>query len=471
MTPAVQGYRFALDPTYDQEQALRSHCGAQRFAYNWGLARVRANLEQRRAEASYGLTGEDLTPSLDWSAYGLRNAWNQAKGEVAPWWGENSKEAYASGAGNLAAALKNWIDSRTGERGGPGIGFPRFKGKRARVSCRFSTGAFGLTDDRRHVRLPRIGAVRTCESTRKLARRVEAGRARIRSATLSRRGRRWFVSLSVEVERADPGPARPEAVVGVDVGVKFLAVVSTGEVIANPKRYQKAHKLRRRLARARSRRRGPDRERGVVPSRRWEQANRTANRLENRTAAMRLDGLHKLTTRLAREYGTVVVEDLNVAAMVRNRCLATSIWSAGFGELRRQLTYKTSWRGATLVTADRFFPSSKTCSSCQAVKAKLHLEGACIPLRPVRFRAGSRSERRPQSGGVGVHGELRRDGKHARRKPCKTALARRWYRHGKTRNHGRGPTPPGQPGRSRNRITRFLNGTRTRYPQTMFGEG
>src|SRR5205823_15029873 len=173
----LQAFRFALDPSPVQGVALRSHCGGQRFAYNWGLAHVKANLDQRRAETSYGVDAIELTPSLNWSAYALRKDWNLAKNEVAPWWGENSKEAYASGLANLASALRSWRDSTAGNRRGTRVRFPRFKGRRAGLSCRFTTGAFGLVDtDRRHVRLPRIGTVRTHESTRKLARHVRRGR-------------------------------------------------------------------------------------------------------------------------------------------------------------------------------------------------------------------------------------------------------------------------------------------------------
>jgi hypothetical protein len=157
----VQGFRFALAPNPTQDSDLRSHCGAQRFAFNWGLALVRAVLDQRTAEASYGIPDAGLTPSVGWSAYSLRKAWNQAKNQVAPWWAENSKEAYASGLANLATALGNWNASRNGTRRGPKVRFPRFKGKRAAWSCRFTTGAFGLASDRRHVKLPRIGLVRT----------------------------------------------------------------------------------------------------------------------------------------------------------------------------------------------------------------------------------------------------------------------------------------------------------------------
>jgi putative transposase len=252
----IRAFLFALDPTPAQAQAFRSHCGAQRFAFNFGLALVRATLDQRAAERSYGLADTDLTPAVPWSAYGLRRAWNAAKPEVAPWWPENSKEAYSSGLANLAAALSNWSSSRSGVRAGRPVAFPRFKGRRSRPSCRFTTGAFGLAADRRHVRLPRIGVVRTCESTRKLARKIESGTARIRSATLSFQRGRWHVSFSVELpdvelpdrELPDREPASRAGgrVVGVDLGITTLATLSTGRRVPNGRRLDR--ELRRGCA-------------------------------------------------------------------------------------------------------------------------------------------------------------------------------------------------------------------------------
>ncbi|MGW6931334.1 IS607 family element RNA-guided endonuclease TnpB [Lentzea sp. NPDC054927] len=374
MSPVLQAYRYALDPTFAQVAALRSHCGAQRFAFNWGLARVKANLDQRAAERSYDLDTAALTPLVNWSAYGLRKDWNLAKGDVAPWWSENSKEAYSSGLANLAAGLRNWTDSNRGLRKGRKLSFPRFKSKRALSSCRFTTGVFGLVDhDRRHVKLPRIGSVRTHESTRKLARRVERGTARIRSATISSRAGRWFVSFSVEIHRTATSPANPHDVVGVDLGVKSLAVLSTGEVLPNPKHLELAQRTLRRLRRQASRRTGPDRRIGQSPSQRWRKTQAQTARLHARVANARRDGLHKLTTRLVRTYGTVVIEDLNVAGMLRNRKLARHVAGLGLAELRRQLEYKSAWAGVCLRVADRWFPSSKMCSGCRAVKAKLRL--------------------------------------------------------------------------------------------------
>jgi len=352
---------------------LRSHCGGQRRAFNWGLARVKANLAQRDAERSYGLAEDQLTPPVSWSAYRLRKDWNQAKDTVAPWWAENSKEAYSSGLANLATALGNWAGSRSGRRRGPQVRFPRFKGKRSGLSCRFTTGAFGLADDRRHVTLPRIGLVRTHESTRKLARHVEHGTARIRSATVSLRAGRWFVSFSVEITRTDPAPARPESVVGVDLGVTSLAVLSTGETVRNPRYLEAVLRELRRLQRQAARRIGPDRRTRRVPSNRWRRTQARITRLHAAVANARRDGLHKLTTQLMRTHGTVVIEDLNVSGMIRNRRLARHVAGVGMTELRRQIEYKARWADVRVHVADCWYPSSKTCSGCGVVKAKLRL--------------------------------------------------------------------------------------------------
>jgi len=129
----------------------------------------------------------------------------------------------------------------------------------------------------------------------------------------------------------------------------------------------------RRLSRAVSRKRGPDRRTRQQPSNRWRRASAALGKAQGRVADQRKDGLHKLTTRLTAEFGTVVVEDLHVAGMVRNHRLARHVADASFGEFRRQMEYKAAWCGGRVIVADRWFASSKTCSGCGAVKAKLPL--------------------------------------------------------------------------------------------------
>lgn len=370
----VQAYRFALDLTPAQERMVLAHAGAARVAYNWALSRVKAVMGQRAAERSYGVPEAELTPAVGWSLQVLRRMWNRAKGDVAPWWAECSKEAYNTGLDALARGLNSWAESRSGRRPGRRVGFPRFKSRRRSVpNVRFTTGSIRVEPGRMHVRLPRLGRLKLHESARKLARRLDNGTARILSATVRREGGRWYVAFTCEVERTVRSAAEPAGSVGVDVGIKHLAVLSTGELVPNPRHLDGAQRRLRHLGRSLSRKAGPDRRTGQRPSNRWLCARRRIGLAHVRVANLRRDGLHKLTTRLASTYGTVVVEDLHVAGMLRNRRLARQLADVGFAELRRQLAYKISWNGGQLLVADRWYPSSKTCSGCGAVKAKLAL--------------------------------------------------------------------------------------------------
>jgi putative transposase len=357
MVTVIQAYRFALDPTPRQQGRLASHAGAARFAFNWGLDLVKTRLDERQT---------DPTAVVPWTFYELRREWNRSKQQVAPWWADNSKEAYSSGLDGLARALKGWSDSSRGRRKGRPVGFPRPKRKgRSRDACRFTTGAIKLLPDRKHIQLPRIGVVKTHESTRKLARRLEQGSARIIGATISQRAARWFVSFTVEVERRPPAGNSTTTVVGVDVGIRHLAVLSTGAMIANPRPFghllRKVRRLNRQLARSQ-----PESKRRRITRHKLAQVHA-------RAANLRRDTIHKLTTALATEHGTVVVEQLNLAGMMRNRSLARALSDSGIAEIRRQLSYKTTWYGSRMVVADPFYPSSKTCSACGWVKAKLTL--------------------------------------------------------------------------------------------------
>ena len=282
----AQAYRFALDPTPAQVRMLESHCGAARFAFNHMLGVVKTNLDQRSAERSYGITEEALTPAQGWSLAQLRKTWNQRKNQVAPWWEANSKEAYNSGLDALARALQNWSTSRSGERAGAAVGFPRCKTRHRGVrSVRFSTGAIRVESDRHHVTLPRIGRIRTHESTRKLARRLQAGTARILSATVRFTGGRWQCAFQVIVAgKTRPGHAgrSPHRVVGVDVGVRDLLVVATAdgvevERIAAPKPLTRAQSRLRAAQRCAARRCGPydpDTQTRREPSKRWAAGHR-----------------------------------------------------------------------------------------------------------------------------------------------------------------------------------------------------
>ncbi len=385
-----QAFRFELAPDNVARSALASHAGAARFAYNWGLALVKERLAARLSLLVIALrqgatAGEaeawaaEVTGPVPWSLPALRREWNRAKHDLAPWWAENSKEAYSSGLDALARAFKAFFSSRSGERKGKYVGFPKFKKKSSRQAFKVTTGRFGVVDSR-HVRLPRIGVLRTKEPTMKLAAHLADGTARVLSATVSEHAGRWYVSSGCEVERGEPKAPKGPAV-GVDAGVKHHAVLSNGQTVPPPKHASHYARRMARLQRQCSRRSGP--KKGQAPSRRWRRSKAKLANVHAKVANARSDGLHRLTSRLARAHRAVVIEDLNVAGMTRSAKgsghwrgkarLNRALLDASPAELRRQLGYKCSWYGSKLVVADRWYPSSKTCSGCGAVKAKLAL--------------------------------------------------------------------------------------------------
>ena len=349
----LEAVKVALDPTPAQESRLLSHTGAARFAFNAGLAHVKAGL--------------DAGEKPEWHFFSLVNWWNASKNELAvdadgkPWWSENAKEAYCSGLRSLASALSNWSKSRKGGRKGRRVGFPKFKSKAGSVPRFAYTTGFKLIDgDPKALKLPRIGRVHCMED---VAKRVGGGR--VLRMTVSRRAGRWYASLTVE--RDDGLVAKPlkGGAVGVDLGVKTLATLSDGAVIENPRYLKKSERKLKKAQRELSRK--------TKGSNRRAKAKAKVARIHARVANRRLDALHKLTTRLAREYSDISIEDLHVAGMVKNHHLAKHIADAAFGEFRRQLEYKTARTGARLHVVNRWLASSKTCSGCGSVKAKLSL--------------------------------------------------------------------------------------------------
>lgn len=376
MTLVTRAYRYALDPTPSQEREFASHVGASRLTYNYLLSKVKATLNQREAEKSYGVPESELTPYMPVSHYALRKYWNSIKDTVAPWYRENSKEAYADGAKRLSVGLSNYFASLKGKRKGAKVGFPKYHKRGRHESVRFTTGAIRVESDRHHVTLPVLGSIHTHESTRKLSRRIKNDTARILAATLSRSGNSWFVTFTCEVEQTIIPTRAPVKIVGVDLGLNTLYKVATpeGKVIldiTNSRQTKQSESKLRRAQRLASRKQGPTP--GVKPSNRWVRSNKRVISIHRDTANRRLDLINKTTTHLAKSCDVIVIESLNVSGMTRNHHLSKAIYDAMWGEFTRQLKYKTNWYGSQLIPADKWFPSTKKCSRCDVVKAKLLL--------------------------------------------------------------------------------------------------
>ena len=335
-----KAYRYELDPNNIQRSYLAQHAGVARFAYNWGL-------DQRIAQYKNNQGDDRFTNAMK-----QHKLLNSLKIDQFPWMYETSKCAPQEALRDLHRAFKNFY---RGLKSGKKIGFPRFKRRGVRDSFRL-TGAIRFHE--RAIQLPRIGKVRIKEKREK----YHSGR--ILSVTVRRRANRWFVSVTVEEELPNPLPVQG-APVGVDLGVKTLATLSDGITVANPRalgrRLRKLKQLHRSLSR---------KKRG---SKNHEKAKLRLAKMYLKIFNIRQDTLHKATTYLAKSHSKVVIEDLLVSGMMKNRRLARVIADAGFSEFRRQLEYKCHWYGSELVVVSRTFPSSKMCSRCGHRKKELSL--------------------------------------------------------------------------------------------------
>lgn len=340
----LRAYKTELDPTYSQAESLLQHAGCARWAYNWGLRR---KIEEYKAGRK--------TPS----AIDLHRELNLLKKKPiedggVPWMYESSKCSPQEALRNLDKAYANFFRR---VKQGKKPGFPRFKSRKRGVGCFRLTGVIRASDST--VQLPSLGEIRLKERGY-----LPVEGARVLAATVSESAGRWFVSLQVEQELPDPEP-KPEHVVGVDVGIKALAITSDGEVFESPKTLRQSQKTLRCRQKAVSRKVKGSHNRHKAVARLAETHRKIAN--------IRKDSIQKMTTSITKSASIVVIENLNVVGMLKNHKLAKALSNASLAEIHRQIEYKCKWRGVRVIKADRWFPSSKTCSRCGCVKETLSL--------------------------------------------------------------------------------------------------
>jgi putative transposase len=336
----TKAYRYELDPNNSQRTNLLRHAGIARFAYNWGL-------DQR-----IKLYKENQGANRFTNAMKQHKILNSLKQSQFPWMYECSKCAPQEALRDLDKAYRNFIQGlKTGRK----VGFPRFKRKGVRDSFRL-TGVIRVKG--RRIQLPRLGEIRIKEKKKRYY------KGRILSVTVRRRADRWFVSITVAEEIRDPNPIKG-TVVGVDLGVKTLATLSDGTSFSNHRALRKRLRKLKRLSKNLSRKKDGSKNR--------EKARLRLARMYLKIFNIRQDSLHKVTTYLAKSHSKIVIEDLGVSGMMKNRRLARAIADVGMYEFRRQLEYKCQWHGSQLIIAPRTFPSSKRCSRCGQKRKEISL--------------------------------------------------------------------------------------------------
>lgn len=357
----TRAYKVELDPNNEQRTALLRHCGAARFVYNWGLAR---KIEMR----------EKGEKTLNWQK--LDGVLRSVTDEECPWLSEISSRCRKGALMDLDAAYKNFFDRCKKGKKGKAAGFPKFKSRKKGIGAFV---AYSYTVKSNRIMLPRIGWVRLKENNyipkgSDDKRRSESGESvHFYGARVTERAGRWYVSVQVEIEVPDAKPRK--GAVGVDVGIKALAMCSDGLSFSNPKALACNLKKLKRLQRAMSRKYEASKKsaRPLRECRNFQKNKSKVARLHARIADLRTHHLHHASHVITRKNNVIGLESLNVAGMMKNRHLARALSDASIGELLRQIKYKAEWRGAQIVVASRWFASSKTCNVCGVVNTGLTL--------------------------------------------------------------------------------------------------
>lgn len=340
-------HKIRLDPTNKQITYFKKACGISRLAWNWGVA----HWEQQYKDG--------LKPS----GMGLKKEFNSIKKERFPYAYEVTKYACQQPFIQLQEAWKKYF-SYLKTKKGLKVGRPKFK-KKGKSKDSFYVGGDQIVIKNKTVKIPNLGYVRFNEEIR--------FQGKITSATISRQADSWFISFAIE-PLISFLPCKNQASVGVDVGSKALVTLSNGIQIEAPKPLKMKIRRLRRLGRQLSKKQHSRYKGDTTPqSNNYKKQAIKVAKIHADISNIRKDALHKVTTFLTDYFEFIAIEDLNIKGMMANGKLARTIGDLGLYELRRQLEYKSKLKGSKLTFADRWFPSSKTCSCCGNVKDELKL--------------------------------------------------------------------------------------------------
>ncbi|MXZ01325.1 IS200/IS605 family element transposase accessory protein TnpB [Candidatus Poribacteria bacterium] len=328
---ALKAHKIALRPTDAQVVWFQRQCGYARFAFNSALADFKA-----------GLSDGVFRSFID-----LNNRWNERKKEL-DWAGEQDQRAALYGVKNLSDAVERWQKKQNG--------FPKFKKRDSRQS--YTVEGYQCSVDGKRIKLPKIGTVKMFSELR--------FEGKIKRVTVSRTAHRWFASILVDTGTPNvPRDTRGLPVVGIDVGINTLATLDDGTKYENPRPLKQYERKLAREQRKLSRK--------VFLSKNWYKQKQIVERIHYRIACIRRDAHHKATTAIVKSAAKIGIETLSVTNLFRNKNLAKALSDAALGGFLEKLKTKAETLGIPVVQADRFFASSKTCSSCGHKKDDLTL--------------------------------------------------------------------------------------------------
>ena len=322
----IKTHKITLNPNREQVAWFYQQCGYAKFAYNSALS--------------------DFKADLHLSMYDLNKRFNEKK-RAFDWTKAQDQRAAMYAVHHLGRAIDNWRAKRAK--------FPRFKKRGCKHS--YTTDEQSVKFLGKRLKLPKIGWIRTFQELRFIGKIV--------SVTISRTAHRWFASISVEVENTKVVDVSTPPPVGIDVGINTLATLDTGRKYENPKALKRYERKLKREQRKLSRK--------VFLSENWYKQKRIVERIHYRIACIRKDAHHKATTDIVSKASRIGIETLQVTNLLKNRNLAKALSDAALGGFLEKLKTKAKCLGIPIVQADRFFASSKTCSTCGHKKTDLTL--------------------------------------------------------------------------------------------------
>ena len=346
----ILGHTIELAPNNKQATYFNKACGVARLAYNWALSEWKKQYEQDKQYRDDCLDKGieiDKTKLNSPSQFKLRKQLNSIKKQQFPFMAQVTKCSPQEAIIQLGKAFDNFFKGRAK--------YPQFRKKGINDKFSLTNDQFKLIGKK--IKIPNLGWVKLKENLR--------FNGKILNATVLKKGGKWFVSVGVEIDNPPKLNTKTHKNVGIDLGITDLATLSDGTKIQAPKPLKNKLKKLQRLSKQLS-----HKQKG---SNNLEKAKTKLSRLHYKISCIRKDFLHKLTTNLVKQFDVICIENLNVKGMIKNHKLSRAISDLGFYEFKRQLIYKANMQGKTVKEVDRFYPSSKTCSSCGFVMAKENL--------------------------------------------------------------------------------------------------
>ena len=347
-------HKIELKPNNAAKTHFKKAFGCARLAYNWGLTKWQENYKQ----------------GIKTSIYDIRKEFNSIKKEQYPFVYEVSSYATMQPFIYLDNAFKKYFaDLKKGK-----VSYPKLKKKRENQGSYYICGDHVAIQGEKYLKVPKLGLV-------KLREKLRFG-GKINNVVISQKADKFFASFSMEITKAEykrthKGIKHNRLNIGIDLGISHFATLSNGLVIKSPKPLDKLTRLLTKRQRQLNKKVHPKTKcealKGVKKSNNYLKASNKLAKLHTKISNIRLDFLHKLTSHLVRNYDEICLEILSAKNMMKNHKLAKSLRDVSLSKFNEILEYKAKYNGVSIHRADRFYPSSKTCSHCGSIKSNLPL--------------------------------------------------------------------------------------------------